>query len=83
MNRIEMEIKVPGPRPDEMNILEFELKAVEDKGVWFMEMRFNGKCVREKVEHADANRRNTEADTFAFMLQTADHIRERVLSNLQ
>jgi len=64
-----------------MNVVELELKAVEDKGVWYLETRFKGKCWRDKVENADAKRPNTEAAAYAFMQEAADCIRQSVLSD--
>jgi hypothetical protein len=78
MNRIEMELKCPVPGG--FNVFEIELRAVEDKGVWYLETRVNGKCWRDKVENAEANRPNTEAATYTFMRQAANCIREAVLS---
>jgi hypothetical protein len=80
MSRIEMELKCPGPGG--LNVFEIELRAVEDKGVWYLETRCNGKCWRDKVENAEANRANTEAATFTFMHQAATCIRNALVSEV-
>lgn len=61
--------------------LNIRLTTVEDRGVWFVEMRVDDQPpFRERVENADTNTPNTEEAALDLIQQTQRYIKNLVLS---